>query len=357
MPNRYLVIAPQGLGDSLEVTPLAAALRGHDGDARIDVVVLRASARELFLGLPEIVDEVIYLPYWERGSISFLRALMAKRWRKRYDAVFLAYPAARKQYVLLARAFPASSVYLHRYGAASGAEERFFRVVEIRPVHNVLRNMDLLRAAGINAPRPVAYTVPASWRAREERNDRLVMLHVGSIAHDGLESRRWPLRYFASVASALADRGYDVRAVMGPSEVAETEKLRELEPRVSVIEGRLGDIARALSVAALTIANDNGIAHLSAGVRTPTISLFGPTPLEHSPYGPESLPLRPSNCSPCFDVRLLNTDCARKIDFECLRKDLTPTIVLTAADKVLAMSGRTYGRDITASLPDAGVES
>jgi ADP-heptose:LPS heptosyltransferase len=354
MPKRYLVIAPQGLGDSLEVTPLVAALRGHDGDARIDVVVLRSSARELFLGLPEIVNEVIYLPYWERGSISFLRALVAKRWRKRYDAAFLAYPAARKQYALLARVFPASRVYLHQYDAASPGG-RFVRV-ETRSVHNVLRNMDLLRAAGINAPKPVAYTVPASWRSGGERNDRLVVLHVGSIAHDGLESRRWPLKYFAEVASALADRGYDIRAVMGPSEVAETAKLRELEPRVSVVEGMLGDIARVLSTAALTIANDNGIAHLSAGVRTPTISLFGPTPLEHSPYGPESLPLRPSNCSPCFDIRLLNTDCARKIDFECLRRDLSPALVLTAADKVLAMSGRTYGRDITPSLPDAGVE-
>ena len=57
--GRFLVVAPQGLGDSLEATPAVAALKAYRPSAKIDVVVLRPGPRELFEGLTELVDRVI----------------------------------------------------------------------------------------------------------------------------------------------------------------------------------------------------------------------------------------------------------------------------------------------------------
>jgi dolichol-phosphate mannosyltransferase len=336
----FLVVAPQGLGDSLEATPLIAGLRRNDPASRIDVAVLRSSAHELFSNLPEFVDEVIYLPYWDRGKTAFVAELLKQRRGRRYDAVFVAYPAARWEYRFLARAFRSRRTYIHRYWQAD--PDRFLgrreTLVEVRPTHNVLRNMDLLSAAQIYAERPIGYTVPAAWKDDEGREARRVILHIGTIAHDGLESRRWPLEKFARVATVLSNAGCDVRAVMGPSEVTETLKLQVMEPRVGMIQGSLAEVARELSRASLTIANDSGIAHLSVGVGTPTISLFGPTPLEHAPFGPESHPLRPSMCPPCFDVRRLNTNCARDIGFACIRRELSPELVISAALTLLETS-------------------
>lgn len=335
--SRYLVVAPQGLGDSLEATPLVAALRDAKNEAAIDVLVLREPSRELFAGLVPMVSEVIYLPFWEKGAGAFVAALFRRGRRRRYDATFLAYPAARKEYHALAWLFPSRRRFAHRYDAPVPGSLLWMHtdLVEVRPVHNVLRNLDLLTAAGLSWSVPQSYTVPRNWIADCRRRGS-VAIHVGSIAHDGLESRRWPVESFAWVATALCDAGFDVRAVMGPSEVRETERLRSLEERVGLISGTLPEVARALSGVSLAIANDSGIAHLAAAVRTPTIALFGPTPLEHAPFGPESIPLRPSDCPPCFDVRRLNTNCALGIDFACLRRDLRPELVIERALSVLS---------------------
>jgi ADP-heptose:LPS heptosyltransferase len=242
----------------------------------------------------------------------------------------LLYPAARAEYHALSRAFSARRRYAHRYWPARARSPWMnTEFVAVEPKHNVLRNLDLLRAAGIPFDEPVAYVAPESWMEPQKmRDDRRVVLHVGTIAHNGLESRRWPLASFACVARWLLANGYDAVALSGPAEQRETAELLAKVPGLRAFEGTLAETARFLSSSRLAITNDSGIGHLAAAVRTETIALFGPTPLEHAPFGPNVHALRPSPCPPCFDVRLLNTECALAIDYACLKRDLSPEYVI-----------------------------
>ena len=68
--RRFLFIAPQGLGDALELTPAIAAVKAEVPRAAIDVAVMRPGPRELFEGLP-MVDRVIDLPFGKREAGRF----------------------------------------------------------------------------------------------------------------------------------------------------------------------------------------------------------------------------------------------------------------------------------------------
>jgi ADP-heptose:LPS heptosyltransferase len=329
---KILLVAPQGLGDCLEATPLLVALKEHDPNGSIDVVVTRGVARELFEALPEYVGRVIHLPYWERGARSFVRALLKNRRGKAYDAAFLAYPSARREYELLLAAFPAMQRYAHRHAARMLLDLPGLKatLVPVRSVHNVERNRDLLRAAQIAPGNRTGYVVPRDWIAQQESQDGPIAIHVGSAAHDGLAAKRWPLERFGELCRRLVNEGRDVALVVGPEERVECEQLVRAIPGLRTMQGNLQQIARFLSGCSAVVANDGGIAHLAAGVGARVIALFGPTPLEFAPFSPNAIALRPSTCPPCFDVRTPIVRCVRNIDFACLKVDLTVEAVLAA---------------------------
>ena len=338
-----LLIAPQGLGDSLEATPMITALRR--GGASVDVAVLRPGPRELFEALPGVVDRVIYLPYWESGLTAFLTALLRTTRRARYEASFLAFPASRPEYQLLARAFGASIRVAHAYWrpTATNLLGLNTHLVPMATKHNILRNLDLLSAVGIEGYPTGGYVVPDGWRLGR-REAGLLAFHVGTVRHDGLDAKRWPAARFAELAQRMSGRGFSVHFIAGPDERMLTRNLARSVPGSSVFEGGLPDVARFLSSAAAAITNDSGIGHLAAAVGTPVLALHGPTPVEGGPYGANAFRLRPSPCAPCFDPRRRNTRCALGIDYACLKRDMTVDIVENHLSDLLgAQRGPTVG--------------
>jgi heptosyltransferase II len=337
---RFLVICAQGFGDALEATPMLHELRALRPKATIDVVVTLKPVLELFEELPQLVNAVIYLPLWESGRRQFVRHLIAKRWRRRYDAVICCYPAVRPEYHILSFSFPSRKRVAHKYGDVTIGSLLWLNtdLAPLRKIHNVLRNLDLLRALGLKPSMPTGYVVPSTWiTPASERNPRGVAFHVGTVVHHGRESRRWPLEYFAELARRLLASGYSVDIVAGPHEVRESELVRSLAPGANIFQGTLPEVGRFLSSRALVVTNDNGIGHLAAGVGATVVSLFGPTPLEHAPFGPSSCPIRLSSCAPCFDVRKLHSKCERNVDFECLKADMPPDLVFRNIQELLAV--------------------
>ena len=61
----------------------------------LDVAVLRPGPRKLFEGLTDVVDRVIYLPYWQGGLGPVLASILQRARKRRYDASFVAYAASR----------------------------------------------------------------------------------------------------------------------------------------------------------------------------------------------------------------------------------------------------------------------
>ncbi|MBV8490248.1 MAG: glycosyltransferase family 9 protein, partial [Candidatus Eremiobacteraeota bacterium] len=325
--ERFLIVAPQGLGDSLEATPLLRALRRARPGATIDVAVTRAGPQLLFESLREYADGVISLPYWERGKRAFLRAMLTARRAPPYDAAFMAYPSAGLVYQGLLAALPARRRYAHRHAGTTILDAPWLHatLVPVRLAANVERNRDLLRAAGIEPGDETGYLVPGDW-ILPRRGDRIA-IHIGSVTHHELIHKRWPLERFVELARRLVERHPDVVLVVGPQEVEESALLQREVPTLQRFEGSLPDVARFLSSCDVVIANDNGIAHLAAGVGTRVVTLFGPTPIEFAPFSPNAIALRPTLCPPCFDVRRPVVRCVRNIDFQCLKRDLTVDLV------------------------------
>jgi ADP-heptose:LPS heptosyltransferase len=326
---RILFFAPQGLGDCLEVTPALRMLRAAVPEARIDVAVLRREPLELFGALPELVDDVRYLPYWERGAPTFARACVALAIRQRYDVSFTAYPAARPEYHFAVRLLGATRRLAHRYAEPTikNGLALYTTLVDPSTDHNVERNIRLVEAAGFNASRPAAYEIPQAWRASSARDLRRIAIHCGSIEHGGFALKRWPLESFIELGRRLSRRGWEITFIAGPGERESSGRAAAEVSGASVFSGSLPELSRFLSRCALLVSNDTGVAHLANGVNTPVLVLFGPTPLTGGPYGKGAVLLRPSDCPPCFTPAAGITECVRNIGFKCLRKDLPVELV------------------------------
>ena len=341
MEERFAFICPQGLGDALEVTPAIERLKRARPHATIDLVVLRSQVRDLMAGLSDLVDNVTYLPYWERGAVAFLANTAKLPFAHTYDTAFLAFPAARWEYAALLSVVPARRRIVHEYGTENRIfPHAAFERVDIGVKHNVLRNLDLLDAAGIEqSDAPVRYVVPPSWRGDGSINERRIIFHVGSIAHDGFEAKRWPEAYFAALGRTVQAAGYDVTLVAGPAELDASERVARDIPGARVFTGTLVETARLIAGSRAVVANDNGIAHVAAGVRTPVLALFGPTPIEFAPYGDNVTAFRPSQCPACFWITMTGIRCVRNIEVACLKRDLLPDAAAAELSALLARTG------------------
>jgi len=346
MPPRFLFIAPQGIGDSLQVTPLLPGLRAAVPDATIDVVTLRSTSESLFRGLDGLVDDVYQLPYWEKGRRAFGAALLRFATRPRYDASFLAFPAARAEYQILHAAIPSRRRFAHDYAGRFWLDRlpgfRATRVPIDPGVSNVLRNESLLRQVVPSARRADRYCIPRDWTEAPLPADLggTVVVHVGSINHDTFAAKRWPLTAFIAFARRMQARGERVVYLCGPDERAETHEALAATPGAGHFEGNLRETTSLLARAALVVTNDSGIGHIAVGAGTKTISLFGPTPIEFAPYGASASPLRPTACPPCFDLLTSDMPCKRNIDYACLRRDLSVDLVEEAALAALGATAR-----------------
>jgi ADP-heptose:LPS heptosyltransferase len=333
MPPRFLFIAPQGLGDSLQVTPLLPGLREALPDAVIDVVTLRPSSENLFRGLDGLVNNVYYLPFWAKGRAAFALALLRFVAFNRYDASFLAYPAARWEYQLLHALVRSRKRFAHDYSGPwrlDGVPGLKTHRLPVAPgVSNVARNETLLCAAVPAAKRAASYRVPPDWKSAplDPALDGAVVVHVGSINHDTFAAKRWPLQSFVAFARRMTARERTVVYLCGPDERDETHEALAATPGARHFEGSLRETTSLLARASLVVTNDSGVGHLAVAVGAKTISLFGPTPIEFAPYGPTAAPLRPTACPPCFDVLTSDMTCKRNIDYACLRNDLSVDLV------------------------------
>jgi heptosyltransferase-2 len=175
--------------------------------------------------------------------------------------------------------------------------------------------LSFARALGYPAERRPSCRLPIGARENEDR------VHLGTVVlapgckTGTMAAKRWP--YFPALAERFRDvavvgTGDDLRhhgggAMRFPARV-----------RTFVDQLTLRETAELIAAAGVVVANDSGLAHVSAAVGTPTVMLFGPT--DHGCLGPLPPPatvLRAGlPCEPCWTAAPL-VACARRID--CLR--------------------------------------
>jgi heptosyltransferase-2 len=118
-------------------------------------------------------------------------------------------------------------------------------------------------------------------------------------------TKRWPLEHWTALAGRLAAAGRDVLVVGGPEDVAAGDALAGAAgSRVRSAAGRftLQETAAALARARVVVAGDTGVMHMATAMRTPVVTLFGPTvrAFGFTPYrAAATIVERDLPCRPC----------------------------------------------------------
>ncbi len=102
-----------------------------------------------------------------------------------------------------------------------------------------------------------------------------------AIVHPGasVPEKRWPEECFGRVAKALVRRGYAVAFTGGAGEEELTRRVSRAAPGSQDLGGTtdLSALIALVGQASIMISNDTGPAHLAYVLKTPSVTLFGPT--------------------------------------------------------------------------------
>lgn len=170
--------------------------------------------------------------------------------------------------------------------------------------------LDLLCSIGIDFEHPIVAIGPGSTNSM---------------------AKRWPTEYFAQLCDAFAN-SFEVQVVLlgSASETDVGEVLTDLSNnKIYDLTGKtdLQTATAILKISDLFVSNDMGLAHIAAGLGTPTLTLFGPTnEIATAPLGPKARFVREVvECSPC-----MLRECP--IDHRCMRRLLPERVFEIAAE-------------------------
>jgi ADP-heptose:LPS heptosyltransferase len=323
--NRILVIKLGALGDMVLATPHVRAVVEAYPEADVTLLTSPACAG-LVQGLPGL--EVV--AFRRRGFAEMWRVLT---WlgRRRFAVVFDLQGSLRSRIMT----------------GCSGARQRIGRRPGFAYTHAPLAGdgaayaFDALNrtlaAAGIDPAPPQAW-LPAPDAAESnvagwlERNGlaqrRRVLLHAGSSGR--WSSKRWEEAHYATLAGALAERGY---AVIWIGADEDRDVNRRLAGQIGVDATgafSLVELAALGRRAEFAVVNDSAPMHVLSASGLPVYALFGPTDWRrsHALGQAERVLVNPVACSPCH-----RPVCPPGFGHRCLR-ELTPAQVLSrlAAD-------------------------
>jgi heptosyltransferase-1 len=152
-----------------------------------------------------------------------------------------------------------------------------------------------------------------------------VLLNPGA----GWGAKRWPVERYASVAHALAGRGFAVLVNGGPGEEQLVEAIQtQSEGAAQPFNSTLAQLIALTRRVALVIAGDTGPLHLACALGRPVVGIYGPTdPARNGPFGTRSRVLRSPE-----SVR----DHSRRREPEAGLLTITPEAVLQAVDELLS---------------------
>jgi heptosyltransferase-2 len=338
--RRILLIRTDRIGDVLLSTPAIKAAREAYPNAHIAMMV-RPYAADIVDGNPYLDEVILYDKDGEHKSIfGTLRFVVGLR-KKRFDLAVILHPTNRSNMIPFLAGIPERVGYDKKGGIF--LTKKLEDVKHIGQKHEIDYNLDVLRAAGIEAKDRALY-MPV--RAGDERiidrffllndldkKDTVIAIHPGA----SCPSKRWPAYRFGRVADELIDR-HKVRVVIigGPADlktVRETESGMLHRPIILSEDHSLGEVAALLKRCKIFISNDSGPVHIAVAVGTPVISIFGRldpglSPTRWGPVGPRDIVIHKDvGCKYCKAH-----DC--EINFKCLDA-ITVEDVLNAAESLL----------------------
>jgi lipopolysaccharide export system permease protein len=267
---RILFVTATRIGDAVLSTGVLSHLLDRYPGARVAIAAGRDAA-PLFADVPGL-ERVIAIEKqpWRLHWLALYRAVALKRWDIVVD--------------LRASAL----AYLLWTGERRVGQKRQVGEHRVR---------QMARIFALDPPPP-----PRLWiaPAREAEAARLVpagapVLAIGPAAN--WRGKEWRAERFAELAQRLTAPGglfphARVAVLAAAHERAQAAPLIEaLGPRALDLVGKIHllTVAAVIRRCALFIGNDTGLMHLAAATGTPTLGLFGPSPIDqYAPWGPHT---------------------------------------------------------------------
>lgn len=268
--ERVIVLLKQFLGDGVMAEPLLTALAGTF--SHVDVLAIPLVQQVL----GDVAENVSFIHVEPMHNLRETMEHARKIRRKQYDIAFLVNRSFRSAVLARLAKIPI------RIG--HGTEGRSFlltRSVTYRDEDFEAKSYaDLARAARV----PVHRLEPRLRVTDRERAEGRRLAQGATIAiQPGArhEYKRVATEHLAEVGNALIRQGHRLALVGGEEEAEAGAALARLleSPPVSLIGGTsIRQMLSVLTAVDLAMGSDTGVMHLAAGVGTPTVTAFGPTP-------------------------------------------------------------------------------
>lgn len=275
------------LGDLVAATGALRALRCGYPEAEITLVSLPWAAA-LVPHLPH-VDCLLHYPGAPGldggGSAEDLEEFLARARTERFDLAINMHGRGPASTRLVAR-FGAPRTASFIGGIGDDAPALDVEVPWDAETHESRKLLLLSKKVG-GVPTGALGGAEPELRVRVE-DDRLVqpLLPSGSrkplaLVHPGasVPEKRWPGETFGWVARGLLRRGYNVAVTGSAHEKELTRRVSEAAPGSLDLGGHtnLSTLIALIARASVVITNDTGPAHLSYALKSPSVTIFGPS--------------------------------------------------------------------------------
>ncbi|MCG3132471.1 MAG: Undecaprenyl-phosphate 4-deoxy-4-formamido-L-arabinose transferase [Phycisphaerae bacterium] len=339
-PERILVLALGGIGDTVMAFAMMRRLRQMRPDAHLTALVMWPQAAELIedLGVFNVIVQHHFQNEPWRRSFHVVRRLR----RERFDLGIQAYPANRFEYNLMHFLLGVRRRIGHDYLRGSRwGYLRFLltdRVAQTLGTHNIEENLKLLRLVAPESERgPIDSRLgptdsrlgPLGLRYHEYADALLgagdgsfLGIHAGSSGYKNLHGKRWPAERFAELCNRVREQyGWTPLLFGSAMDRPINEAIRNACPAARIVETpSIRHTAAVIQRCRAFVGNDSAPGHIAVALDVPTILLVGPTdPLEIGPCsGGGTAVSCHLNCTPCFRVSRKALTCKHPTPFACM---------------------------------------
>ena len=314
-------------GDIVMTTPLLTALRNAYPNGHFTWILTDKHCA--VMDANPYIDEIILwdISWWGNKPLRLPRQIVsgiafARQMRARHFDVFLNFD--NNPWPLLVRAVnaPLRIGVFNKFFKEKISEreklERFYNVVYTKsdfPAHRTDQALLPLNALHIAPPAQNEKQMIMGFTARDDAAAQAFLEKSGIKGNAPFvviapittwPSKCWPLERFAALADRLVrEQKIPVVLIGSPDEKeAVNEVMCQMREKAVNAGGgvmTLRQIAALLRRARLLVSNDTGPMHIASAVKTSTLSLFGPTPIEMlAPlFGPSKILMHPVPCGPC----------------------------------------------------------
>jgi ADP-heptose:LPS heptosyltransferase len=334
--RNVLAVSSTAIGDALLSTPAVKATHCILPNASIDYMV-REKFSVLFENNPDIRAIVPYYRKYKRLFSLFKRIKSGN-----YDLCLVFHDSDPCP---VQAAYIARIPFIARIGRKDKTVAPFLNVrIPYRDeAHVIEQKFDVLRTlfkVKLDSPQDRQMVLPVAVEEAETFWDDLLNglgcnyaknKRIGFQISASRPFKAWPQRHFSELGKRLLADSEDVNIILfgGPGDEKIGKEIAKgittdsgQKPRIINLAGRLPlkKLPAALRGLDLFITNDTGPFHIAVALKTPTISLFVPTPVRHTgPY--QDLEIhkvirKPKPCSPCLQKYCNDPNCMSLISVE-----------------------------------------